>query len=379
MTASHRTIAVRAGDAAYDVLVGPGLIDAAGGLLAPRLRRRFAPIITDTGAGGAWAARLGGSLEQAGIAAPALVLPAGEATKDWHHLAQVADWLLAEGTQRSDIVIALGGGVVGDLAGFAAAILKRGCRIVQMPTTLLAQVDSSVGGKTGINTAAGKNMVGAFHQPDLVLADIDAPSTLPPRELRAGYAEVVKYGLIDDAAFFAWCEAHGPAVIAGDPDARAHAVSRSITAKARVVAADPTERRDIRALLNLGHTFGHALEAERGYDGGLLHGEAVATGMALAFGFAVSIGQCPASDAARVSAHLRAMGLPVTLADAGIDASGAKLAAHMAHDKKASDTGVPFILPDGIGRSRVVRGIALDDVAAFLDGAAARVGASIAG
>jgi 3-dehydroquinate synthase len=257
--------------------------------------------------------------------------------------------------------------VIGDLVGFAAAILKRGCRFVQIPTTLLAQVDSSVGGKTAINTRAGKNLVGAFHQPSLVLIDPLTLDTLPRREVAAGYAEVVKYGLIDDAGFFAWCEANGAALLAGDPAARETAIVHSVAAKARIVAADERETADLRALLNLGHTFGHALEAETGFSDRLLHGEAVAAGMALAFAFSAERGLCPPEDAARVAAHLRSVGLPASLADCGITASGAALVAHMAHDKKREGGTLPFLLARGIGATYVDRSVALGEVAAFLD------------
>ena len=230
------------------------------------------------------------------------------------------------------MIVALGGGVIGDLVGFACAVLKRGCGFVQVPPTLLAQVDSSVGGKTAINARAGKNLVGAFHQPSLVLIDPHVLDALPPREMRAGYAEVVKYGLIDDAAFFEWCEAYGEKLLAGDPEAREHAITRSVAAKARIVAEDECETSGKRALLNLGHTFGHALDAEAGFSVRLLHGEAVAAGMALAFAYSVRRGLCPREDSARVAMHLRAVGLPDSLAATGIAASGATLVDHMRHD-----------------------------------------------
>jgi 3-dehydroquinate synthase len=295
------------------------------------------------------------------------VLPHGEATKSWAELERLADALLDRGIERSDHVVALGGGVIGDLVGFAAAILKRGCNFVQLPTTLLAQVDSSVGGKTAINTRAGKNLIGAFHQPSYVLIDPSTLDTLPLREVRAGYAEVVKYGLIDDPAFFAWCEANGPALLAGDPQARAHAIAKSVAAKAAIVGEDERETSGRRALLNLGHTFGHALEAETGFSDKLLHGEAVAAGMALAFRYSAARGLCGQEDAARVTAHLRAAGLPASLADAGVDASGDTLVAHMAHDKKMESGRLPFLLARGIGQSFLDKQVDLADVAAFLE------------
>ena len=257
--------------------------------------------------------------------------------------------------------------MIGDLVGFACSVVKRGCNFIQVPTTLLAQVDSSVGGKTAINVAAGKNLVGAFHQPALVVIDPTTLDTLPRRELGAGYAEVVKYGLIDDAGFFAWCEANGEALLAGDAAARHQAIAHSVSAKARIVAADERETLDVRALLNLGHSFGHALEAETGYSDRLLHGEAVAAGMALAHRFSVAQGLCPAADAERVAAHLKAVGLPHDLASAGVDADGATLAGHMAHDKKVRGGKLPLILTRGIGQSFVTEEYGLDTVAAFLD------------
>ena len=361
-----RTIPVELGDRRYPILIEAGLIDRAAQALAPLARGRPMAIVTDSHLR-PHLARLQASLDAAGIASEALVLPPGEASKSWAVLAQVCDWLMARGIERSDHVLALGGGVMGDLIGFACAILKRGCPFVQIPTTLLAQVDSSVGGKTAINTAAGKNLIGAFHQPAMVLIDPAVLDTLPPRELAAGYAEVVKYGLIDDAAFFAWCEANGGALLAGDAAAREQAIAHSVAAKARIVAADEHETNGTRALLNLGHTFGHALEAEAGFDGSLIHGEAVAAGIALAFRFSVARGLCPAEDAERVAAHFRAVGLPDGLAAAGIAASGARLVDHMRHDKKMAAGTLPFLLARGIGQTYLDRSVDLDDVAAFLD------------
>jgi 3-dehydroquinate synthase len=269
--------------------------------------------------------------------------------------------------ERGDHIIALGGGVIGDLVGFAAAILKRGCGFVQIPTTLLAQVDSSVGGKTAINTRTGKNLIGAFHQPGFVLIDPTVLDTLPRRETGAGYAEVVKYGLIDDFDFFQWCEANATALLSGDSNARIHAIERSVSAKARIVAEDERETADRRALLNLGHTFGHALEAETGFSDKLLHGEAVAAGMALAFRFSASRGLCSTQDAERLGAHLRAVGLPDDARAAGVVASGETLVAHMLHDKKMAAGTLPFILARGIGKSFVDKSVSLAHVAAFLD------------
>lgn len=361
------TIPVALGARSYDVRIEPGLLTRAGELLAPLSRGRPMPIVTDANLA-EHCETLVASLAAAGVSAPVLTLPAGESTKSWAQLEALTDWLLEQGVVRSDQVIALGGGVIGDLVGFATSILKRGCNFVQIPTTLLAQVDSSVGGKTAINSRAGKNLIGAFHQPSVVLIDPQVLDSLPQRELRAGYAEVAKYGLIDDAGFFAWCEANASALFAGDPDARAWAIGHSVAAKARIVAADERETTGTRALLNLGHTFGHALEAETGFSDKLLHGEAVAAGMALAFAFSAQQGLCPAADAERVAAHLRAVGLPDGLAAAGVTADGATLVGHMLHDKKMEGSTLPFLLARGIGQTYLDKTVDLEKVAAFLDG-----------
>lgn len=360
-------IPVALAERSYEVLIAPGALDAAHQHLARFLPRGRAIIVTDERVAETQLPRLATALTGGGIALDTIVLPAGEATKSWDQLANLCEALLERGIERGDHVIALGGGVIGDLTGFAAAIVKRGCGFVQVPTTLLAQVDSSVGGKTAINAAAGKNLIGAFHQPAFVLIDPDTLATLDRRQLAAGYAEVVKYGLIDDAGFFAWCETNGAAVIDGDRAAQARAIAHSVTAKAAIVADDERETSGRRALLNLGHTFGHALEAEAGFSDRLLHGEAVAAGMALAFAFSARRGLCPPEDAQRVAAHLRAVGLPDGLAAAGIAASGAALAAHMEHDKKASGGRVPFLLARGIGQTFLARDVDLAEVAVFLD------------
>jgi len=361
------TIPVSLGDRSYEVRVEAGALDRAGDWLARYARGGGFVVVTDEHLAVAQLPRLQKGLAAAGISIDPIVLPAGEGTKSWHELARLCDALLERGIERSDHVIALGGGVIGDLVGFAAAILKRGCNFIQIPTSLLAQVDSSVGGKTAINTAAGKNLVGAFHQPSFVLIDPTTLDTLPPREVGAGYAEVVKYGLIGDAGFFDWCEQNGAALMRGDADARSHAIATSVAAKAATVAADERETSGQRALLNLGHTFGHALEAETGFSDRLLHGEAVAAGVALAFRFSAAQGICPEADAQRVTDHLRAVGLPATLAEAGISAGGATLTAHMLHDKKMARGKLPFILARGIGQSYLDRDVALGAVAAFLD------------
>ena len=360
-------IRVALGARSYDVVIASGVLNESGARIAPLLKRPWVPVVTDATVAALHLPALQASLGAAGIAHDTLVLDAGEATKGWAGLAQLTEWLVARGIERSDHVIALGGGVIGDLVGFAASIVKRGCGFIQIPTTLLAQVDSSVGGKTAINIAAGKNMVGAFHQPALVLADPQVLTTLPRRALAAGYAEVVKYGLIDDKAFFAWCEVNGSSVLALDSSSLERAIAHSVAAKARIVAADERETADVRALLNLGHTFGHALEAATGFSEKLLHGEAVAAGMALAYAFSADVGLCPPDDAARVAAHLAASGLPHNLSSTNILNNGDELAAHMAHDKKARGGIVPLILARGIGQSFVSSDYGLDRVAAFLD------------
>ncbi len=294
-------------------------------------------------------------------------MPAGESGKSWAQLEILCDWLLEQHVERSDHILALGGGVVGDITGFAAHIVKRGCSFVQIPTTLLAQVDSSVGGKTAINSAAGKNLVGAFHQPSLVLIDPQVLATLPSRQLAAGFAEVVKYGLIDDAGFFDYCDLNLDAFFAGDAAVREYAIVHSVQSKARIVVADETELTGTRALLNLGHTFGHALEADTGFSDTLFHGEAVAAGMALAFRYSVRLGLCPPDDAMRVASVLRRAGLPATLAEANVTANGARLVEFMLHDKKMSGGTLPFLLARGIGKTFLSKDVVLDDVAAFLD------------
>jgi 3-dehydroquinate synthase len=351
-----RQVEVALGARSYTVTIEAGLLAHAGQALAPYARDGRIVVVSDEEV---WAAQ-GGKLLACGLAVEPVIVPAGEATKSWTHLEALIERLLALGIERSDTIVAFGGGMVGDLAGFAAAIVKRGCPYVQVPTTLLAQVDSSVGGKTAINAAGGKNLVGAFHQPAAVLIDPETLATLPPRELRAGYAEVVKYGLIDDPDFFSWCEAHGAALLAGDGAARLEAIEHCVRAKARIVAEDERETSGRRAPLNLGHTFGHAIEAESGYE--ILHGEAVAIGMALAFRFSAARGLCPGEDAERVERHLAAVALP-TRVEVGTPAS---LVTHMASDKKASAGRVAFILARGIGKAFVDRSVELAEVEAFL-------------
>ncbi|MEX5728882.1 3-dehydroquinate synthase [Rhodovulum iodosum] len=344
----------------YDIRIGTGLIAAAGAEIAPLLSRPRVAVLTDETVAGLHLEALRGGLAEAGVEMSALALPPGEATKGWDQFSRAVEWLIAEKVERRDMVVALGGGVIGDLAGFAAAVLRRGVRFVQVPTSLLAQVDSSVGGKTGINSRHGKNLIGAFHQPSRVLADIGVLETLTPRDFLAGYGEVVKYGLLGDAAFFAWLEKNGPALAAGDRGLRAHAVRRSCEMKAEIVVRDETEQGD-RALLNLGHTFCHALEAATGYSGRLLHGEGVAIGCALAFELSARMGLCAQEEPSRVRAHLKAMGMKTDLADIDGDLPDAEaLIALMAQDKKVQDGRLRFILARGIGEAFVTSDVDRD-------------------
>lgn len=350
----------------YNVHIAPGCIGELPQIAGKMLRKQTVPIVTDANAHAAWGEALGDGLRSAGFEPRFLVLDPGEQTKSWEGLARVTEWMLAEEVERGDHVVALGGGVIGDLTGFAASVLKRGCGFIQIPTTLLAQVDSSVGGKTAINTKAGKNLIGAFHQPSLVLADTAALSTLPRREMLAGYAEVIKYGILGDRAFFDWCEENGADVVAGDAAALEYAVSESVKAKARIVAEDERETSGARALLNLGHTFGHALEAETGFSDRLLHGEAVALGMVQAARYSARRGLISADDAARVTSAIAASGLPTEISALGLTCSGEALAAHMLHDKKMDAGTLPFVLLRAIGEAFLDKSVALDDVAAFL-------------
>jgi 3-dehydroquinate synthase len=356
---SVRTIRVELAGRSYDIAIGPGLIDQAGALSRPLLAAPKVTIVSDETVAPLYGARVAASFDKAGIKASTVTVPAGENSKEFGAFGRLVNELLDQRPDRRTTLVALGGGVVGDLTGFAASVLLRGVDFIQVPTTLLAQVDSSVGGKTGINTRHGKNLVGTFYQPRLVLADTDVLDTLPRRELLAGYAEVAKYGLIDDAEFFAWCEANGAAVLSGDAAKRTYAIEQSCLAKARIVAADERETTDLRALLNLGHTFGHALEAETGFSSDLLHGESVGTGMAMAFDLSARLGLCPATDAERVRCHLGAVGLPMRLRAIGGDNrrhwSAARLIEHMRGDKKAEGGRLTFVLARGIGKAFVSR------------------------
>jgi shikimate kinase/3-dehydroquinate synthase len=357
------------GDRGYDILIGEGLIARAGAHAAGVLPRRRAVVIADETVAALHGKALTDSLAETGIEHLLLTVPAGEASKSMAAATGLLERMTEAGIDRRTGVIAFGGGVVGDLAGFVAAIALRGLPLIQIPTTLLAQVDSSVGGKTGVNLPAGKNLAGAFHQPLLVLCDTGVLATLPLRERRAGYAEVVKYGLIDDPSLFAWCETHGEALLGGDAEAIAEAVRACCAAKARVVSEDERETRPdgVRALLNLGHTFAHALEAEVGYDDALLlHGEAVAVGLGLAFSLSARLGLCPASDAARVRAHLAAAGLPAALSELNRRFSASRLIGHMHKDKKAEAGRLAFVLARGIGRAFLSRDVPEEEVAALL-------------
>jgi 3-dehydroquinate synthase len=359
-------VAVELGARSYEVRIGAGLIDRAGAEIAPLLARRRVVVVTDETVASLHLSRLEAALASEGIAAASLALPAGEGTKGWAEFSRCVEWLLEQKVERRDVVVALGGGVIGDLVGFAAAVLRRGVRFVQLPTTLLAQVDSSVGGKTGINTPQGKNLVGAFHQPSLVLADIGVLDTLPERDLLSGYGEVVKYGLLGDAEFFTWLEQNGAALKAGSGSARLRAVTRSVEMKAGIVSRDETEEGE-RALLNLGHTFCHALEKATGYSDRLLHGEGVAIGCALAFELSSRLGLCSQEEPSRVRAHLRAMGMRVDIADIPGDLPGAEaMLALMGQDKKVVDGKLRFILARAIGAAFVAEDVPMDVVQTLL-------------
>ncbi len=355
----------------YDVVIGPDLLAQAGARIDPMLRVKRVAIVTDENVGPLHLAALQASLTASGIASDALTLPAGESTKCWAEFEKTVEWLLDQKVERNGIVIALGGGVIGDLVGFAASVLRRGVRFVQIPTSLLAQVDSSVGGKTGINTRHGKNLVGAFHQPSLVLADTTVLATLTDRDFLAGYGEVVKYGLLGDASFFDWSEKNAPDMAKGNVDFRVHAVKRSVEMKADIVMRDETEQGD-RALLNLGHTFCHALEKATGYSDRLLHGEGVAIGCALAFELSARLGLCSQEDPSRVRAHLRDMGMMTDVTDISGDLpDAAALLDLMGQDKKVIDGKLRFILARGIGDAFVTSDVPRDAVLKVLEDALA--------
>ncbi|MCF6198064.1 MAG: 3-dehydroquinate synthase [Hyphomicrobiaceae bacterium] len=366
---TQASVPVELGERSYDIKIASGLLHQAGEMIKDRLGQRKCAIITDENIAPLHLGKLQKSLEQAGLSHDVLILPPGEATKNFTPFANACETLLQMQIERGDLIIAFGGGVVGDFAGFAASILRRGMDFVQIPTTLLAQVDSSVGGKTGINTKQGKNLVGCFHQPRLVIIDTDVLHTLPQRELRAGYAEVVKYGLIDDPVFFAWLEEYGPRLLTGDEQARIYAIATSCRAKARIVALDEREG-GVRALLNLGHTFGHALEAFAQYDGSLLHGEGISIGMVMAFELSEQLGYCQKDATSQVEAHFKSVGLPTRVTDLPHKPgpSASQLLATMAQDKKVVGGKLVFIMAHDIGESFVDKSVPMDALANYLEG-----------
>lgn len=351
----------------YEVRIAHGILANFARKTAPFLRKERAVIVSDRNVATHWRARIDASLKAEGKAADWHIVEPGEGAKSWQGLEALTSWLLEREVERSDHIFALGGGVVGDLAGFAAAILKRGCGFVQIPTTLLAQVDSSVGGKTAINTPAGKNLIGAFHQPACVLIDPAVLDTLDEREMRAGFAEVLKYGILGDTAFFAWLEENSTQLLNREQGALTHAIEQSIKIKARIVAADERETKGARALLNLGHTFGHALEAQTGYSQKLLHGEAVALGMVLAAHYSARRGLIGEDVAERIKRAIASAGLPVRLSELELGCGGDALSAHMLHDKKREGGKLPFVLLENLGAAFLARDVELADVAQFLD------------
>lgn len=359
-------IDVRLGARSYDIHIGSRLLKRAGELIAPFAPEKRAFVVTDANVARFYLHNLTASFNDAGIRAIPVVLPAGEGTKNFSQLEALLETLLEHTPTRKSLIVALGGGVIGDIAGFAASILLRGIDFVQIPTTLLAQVDSSIGGKTAVNSRHGKNLIGHFHQPRLVLADTDTLSTLPAREMKSGYAEVMKYGLIDRPEFFGWLEQNAPALLAGDSALITHAVMESCRAKADIVGRDETEQGD-RALLNLGHTFAHALEAETGYSSTLLHGEAVGIGMHLAYRLSAQLSLCAEADAERVARHLKAVGLPFTPRDIRPNWDIDALMHHFTRDKKAGHHSLTFILARGIGKAFVAKDVSANAVRSILE------------
>jgi 3-dehydroquinate synthase len=364
---SHTAVRVELGARGYDIVIGEGLL----GESATQIERavpgtRFA-VVSDSNVAPLYLGPIKSALSARGLYLGETIVAPGEASKSFPVLSWLCEDLLQMGVERGDGVIALGGGVIGDLAGFAASILRRGVRYVQIPTSLLAQVDSSVGGKTGIDTPQGKNLIGTFHQPSLVLADLSALATLPPREFRAGYAEAMKYGLLGDTPFFSWLEQAWPQIFAGEKAALMRAVATSCRAKAAIVAEDEREESGRRALLNLGHTFGHALEAYAGYSDRLLHGEAIAIGMRLAFTLSVESGLCPDADAERVERHLGDVGLPTKISDVPGEAPSAeRLLQLMNQDKKVKGGKLALVLVRGIGEAFVERDIPMERLRTYL-------------
>ncbi|MDV7341383.1 3-dehydroquinate synthase [Terasakiella sp. A23] len=372
MTIEQNTLHVDLGERSYDIPVGPGLLSQAADYIKPLLKNNQAIIVTDTNVGPIYLDKLVSNLETAGINCDSVTMPAGEATKSISNFEKLVEEILGMGIERGTTLIALGGGVIGDLTGYAASALLRGIDFIQVPTTLLSQVDSSVGGKTGINAKAGKNLIGAFHQPRLVLIDTETLNTLPKRELLAGYAEVLKYGLINDEAFVSWLEENGSALIAGNQVLRAQAILKSCAHKADVVAQDEKEG-GVRALLNLGHTFGHALEKEIGYSGDLLHGEAVSIGMVMAYEFCAQQGLCSKEDGDRLKKHLIAQDMPVDLSDLPCEGwTSDLLIKHMMKDKKVQGGKLTFVLVRGIGAAYLDRTVQHADLVTYLDDLLAR-------
>ncbi len=364
----NKPVTIRVGleDRGYDIVIADGLIETAADYITPFLPRPKTAIITDENVAHHHLKTLIRNLEAAGVTVSTIIMPPGEATKSFASLETVCDQLLEADIERNDVVIAFGGGVIGDLAGFSASVLRRGIRFIQMPTSLLAQVDSSVGGKTGINSKLGKNLIGAFHQPLLVLADIGALDTLTTREFRAGYAEVAKYGLIDKPDFFDWLDQNHNTLFGGELDARRYAVETSCRAKSAIVEEDEFEHGK-RALLNLGHTFGHALEAATGYSQRLIHGEGVAIGMVMAFELSCRLGLCPKHDLERMEAHLKSVGLPTRASDIEGDLPGPEeFIKLMSQDKKAKAGVLTFILTRGIGKAFITSDVTKDDLLSFL-------------
>ncbi len=363
----YQTVHVDLESRSYDILVGSGILSDTGAHLQPLLKRPRTIVVTDRHVADLHLKTLEKSLEDTGISHDTIVLEPGEQTKTFAQLEALLETLLKAGVERNDTVIAFGGGVIGDLTGFAAAILRRGILFAQIPTTLLAQVDSSVGGKTGINTKQGKNLVGAFHQPCIVISDTDLLATLPVRELAAGYAETVKYALIQDKAFFEWLEGNGTQIISGSAEKRIYAVVKSCQAKATIVAEDEREA-GRRALLNLGHTFSHALEAATGYGDRLIHGEAVSIGLCLAFALSQELGLCPEEDAARVKHHLTNMKMLTSISDIPGNLVGTdELLRHIAQDKKVADGQAIFVLARGIGEAFIKHDISKETLETFLE------------
>ncbi|MFH1805118.1 MAG: 3-dehydroquinate synthase [Pseudomonadota bacterium] len=360
------TLRVELGPRSYDIVVGSNILADAAGFIAPFVKPAGVVIITDAAVAALHLGTVAASLDGAGIVHRTVAVPSGETSKSMAQFEDILENILAAGIERSTLIVALGGGVVGDLAGFVAAVALRGLDFVQIPTTLLSQVDSSVGGKTGINSKSGKNLIGAFHQPRLVLADSAVLDTLPRRELLAGYAEVAKYGLIDDPDFFDWLEIHATQILDHDSPERREAIVRSCAAKARIVSQDERESGK-RALLNLGHTFGHAFEAECGYGGRLLHGEAVAIGMVIAHDVCAAMGMAPAGDKDRIVRHLQAVGLPVMAKEiSGMHWDIDRLIGHMAHDKKVQDGQLVFVMTRGIGKAFTSRAMDVGKMRAAL-------------